>query len=124
MPAPPVPSARSQRAERWALSAGDAATATLVIPADAGRDRRFEIACAITVSVPAGATRAWHEMTVQANGAQQWRRRLESQNPGEWDGLDYRFRQVVPVGRALRVTVAVSGGGVKRRSLTIEADEA
>ena len=114
--------------ERWALSAGDVATATLTIPADALRDREFEIACAITVAVPepgrTGALPAWHQMTVQANGAQQWRRRQDSQNPGAWDGLDYRFRRVVPVGLALRVTVAVAGQGVKRRTLTIEADEA
>ena len=124
MPAPPVPPAGSRAPERWALSAGDAATATLVIPADAARDRQFEIACAITVAVPVGGPKAWHQMTVQANGVQQWRRRLDSQNPGEWDGMDYRFRQVVPVGKALRVTVSVAGGGVRRRSLTIEADEA
>ena len=76
------------------------------------------------MAVPADAGTAWHQMTVQANGVQQWRRRLDSQNPGAWDGLDYRFRQVVPVGKALRVTVSVAGAGVKRRSLTIEADEA
>ncbi len=124
--AAPTPAAASSPAapERWSLSAGDAATATLTIPADAFRDRQFEIACAITVAVPEDARQPWHQMTVQANGAQQWRRRLDSQNPGEWDGLDYRFRRVVPVGQALRITVAVAGGGVRRRSLTIEADEA
>jgi hypothetical protein len=109
--------------ERWHLSAGDAATATLTIPADARRERRFEIACAITVDVPAEAAAPWHQMTVQANGTQQWRRRLASHNPGTFDGLDYRFARSVPVGQALRVTVAVAGHGVRRRSLVIEADE-
>ncbi len=117
---PPVP-------ERWTLSAGDAATATLTIPADALRERRFEIACAITVAVPEaaphGASGSSHQMTVQANGALLWRRRVASQNPGEWDGLDYRCTRSVPVGHALRITVAVACQGAKRRTLTVEADE-
>jgi hypothetical protein len=115
---PPKPAA-----ERWALNAGDVATATLVIPPDAKRERRFEIACAITVSVPADAKQPSHQMTVLANGAQQWRRRVPSSNPGAYDGLDYRFSRSVPVGQALRVTVAVAATGVRRRSLVVEADE-
>lgn len=109
--------------ERWSLDAHDAATATLVIPADARVERRFEIACAITVVRPAGGAPGWHQMTVQANGAQQWRRRVPTHNPGEYDGLDYRFNRTVPVGQALRVTVTVAGQGVRRRSLVIEADQ-
>ena len=113
--------------ERWTTHAGGAATATLVIPADALRERRFEIACAITVAVPEsgapGAKEPWHQMTVTANGARQWQRRLASQNPGDWDGLDYRFSRSVPVGESLRVTVAVACAGVRRRTLAIEADE-
>jgi hypothetical protein len=111
------------KSEQWQLSAGDAASATLTIPADARRERRFEIACAITVGVPADAANPWHQMTVQANGVQQWRRREASHNPGQFDGLDYRFRRTVPVGQALRISVAVAGAGVRRRSLVIEADE-
>lgn len=109
--------------ERWSLQAGDAATATLTIPADARRERRFEIACAITVAVPAAAAPAWQQMTVLANGTQQWRRRDSAHNPGAWDGLDYRFSRSVPVGQALRVTVSVAGQGVRRRTLIIEAEE-
>jgi hypothetical protein len=48
-----------------------------------------EIACAITVAVPeepAGPA-PWLQMTVLADGAQQWQRRLPAQNPGEFDGL-------------------------------------
>jgi hypothetical protein len=117
--------AKPAKPERWTHSAGDAATATLTIPPDAKRERRFEIACAITVAVPSEGAGAWHQMTVQANGAQQWRRRVSSSNPGAYDGLDYRFSRSVPVGQALRVTVsvAVSASGVRRRSLVIEADE-
>ncbi|MDE2370115.1 MAG: hypothetical protein KGN16_14185 [Burkholderiales bacterium] len=110
--------------ERWAITAGDAATATLIIPADARRERRFEIACAMTVALAAGADDgAWHQMTVQADGTEQWRRRVATANPGAWDGLDYRFSRSVAVGRALRITVAVACQGARRRSLVIEADE-
>jgi hypothetical protein len=109
--------------ERWTLSADDAVTATLHIPADARRERRFEIACAITVGVPEGARSAWHEMTVQANGQRQWQRRVDSHNPGAWDSLDYRFSRSIPVGQALKVTVTVACQGARRRTLVVEADE-
>ncbi len=116
---------RGAEPERWALKAGDATTATLLIPADLKRERRFEIACAITVAVPEELVGAapWLQMTVLADGAQQWQRRLPAQNPGEFDGLDFRFSRSVPVGKPLRVTVAVAGLGVRRRTLHIEADE-
>jgi hypothetical protein len=87
--------------ERWTLDAGDAASATLHIPADARRERRFEIACAATVAVPEDHADAWLQMTVQADGQQQWQRRVPAHNPGEFDGLDFRFSRPVPVGRAL-----------------------
>jgi hypothetical protein len=109
--------------ERWQLDGGDAATATLTIPADARRQRRFEIACAATVAVPLDAAGGWHQMTVLANGSQQWRRRESAHNPGAWDGLDYRFSRSVAVGQTLRITVQLAGQGVRRRSLMIEAEE-
>ena len=113
--------------ERWQLLADDAPGATLLIPADVRRERRFEIGCAITVVRPAAASAdaapAWHQMTVLANGVKQWSRRVPTQNPGTYDGLDYRFARTVPVGQALRINVAVAGSGVRRRSLVIEADE-
>lgn len=109
--------------EHWQIDGGDAASVTLTIPADARRERRFEIACAMSVWVPEAAAAPWHQMTVLADGQQQWCRRENSHNPGAWDGLDYRFSRSVPVGRALRVTVAVTGQGVRRRGLRIEADE-
>ena len=105
------------------MQGGDAATTTLTIPADARRERRFEIACAVTVGVPEAAVAPWLQVSVQANGTLLWRRRTAAHNPGAWDGLDYRFSRSVPVGQALRITVGVGGQGVRRRSLVIEADE-
>ncbi len=118
---PPAPAAP----ERWSLSAGDAASAVLSIPADARRERRFEIACAVTVHVAADAAEPCLQLSVLANGTQQWQRRAPAHNPGAWDGLDYRFSRSVPVGQTLRIAVAVglAGQGVRRRSLVIEADE-
>jgi hypothetical protein len=111
--------------ERWAVAAGDAARAQLRIPADARRERRFEIAVAMTVQLPADGdpARAWHQLTVHADGKQQWQRRAPTHNPGEFDGLELRFRHSVPVGRELVITAAVASQGVRRRSLAIEADE-
>ena len=110
--------------ERYACDGGNSDSATLVIPADEKRERRFEIACAITVGLPAGASaEAWHQMTVRVDGNQQWRRRVPTHNPGQFDGLDYRFSHSVPVGRSLRITVSVAVGGARRRSLLIEAEQ-
>ena len=118
-----IPPQPKPKAEQWRLSADDDATATLVIPADARRERRFEIACAITVGVPEEGPAGWLQMTVQANGAKEWQRRVPAHNPGAWDGLDYRFSRSVPVAHTLRITVSVAGQGVRRRSLDIEAEE-
>ena len=122
---PKTPAASSTRLERWTHRAGDAALATLVIPPHATRERRFEIGVAMTVKVPADATASacWHEMSVTANGAMQWRRRVPSHNAGSFDGLDYRFTRSVPVDEALRLVVAVQARGGQRRSLDIEAEE-
>jgi len=75
------------------------------------------------VGVPDDARSPWLQVTVLADGAQQWQRRTPAHNPGDYDGLDYRFTRSVPVGRALRLQVKVAGAGVRRRSLKIEADE-
>jgi hypothetical protein len=120
-PMPPVPAERTP--ERWRVDAGDAAQAVLTIPADARRERRFEIGCAMTVALREAQPGAWHQMTVLAGGAQQWQRREPTHNPGAFDGLDYRFSRIVPVGQALRIVVSVAAQGGRRRSLVVEADE-
>ena len=109
--------------ERWQLDAGDATEAVLSIPPDAARERRFDIACAFTVRCGDDLAGAWHEMTVLANGARQWQRRIASSNPSSVDGLDLHFRRTVPVGEGLRLVVRVAQHGVHRQRLLIEADE-
>jgi hypothetical protein len=117
---------RGSSPERWHVDAGDAAVATLVIPADAHRERRFEISCAMSVrALPdadeAGA--AWHQLTVLADGSRQWQRRIASHLAGGSDGLDYRFERSVPPGRALRLSAEVACSGARRERLWIEVDE-
>ena len=109
--------------ERWLLDAGDAAEAVLLIPPDARRERRFEIACALTVRCGNDLDNAWHELVVLANGAQQWRRRIASNNAGSVDGLDYRFSRTLAPGEALRLVLRCAVRGVRRQRLLIEADE-
>ena len=121
---PAAPAAGRPRPERWVCDAGDGAEAVLVIPPDPQRERRFEIAVAMTVRCGDRLAGAWHELTVLANGAQQWRRRIPSSNPGSFDGLDYRFARSLGPGEALRLVVRCATRGVQRQGLLVEADEA
>lgn len=110
--------------EHYLSDAGDAAEAVLVVPPDARRERRFEIACQATLQCGELAPGAWHEVAVYANGALQWRRRVPTHNPGSFDGLDYRFSRSVAVGQALKLLVRVAAqGGARRSRLRLEVDE-
>lgn len=114
----------SQAPEHWQIDAGDAARAVLSIPADARRVRRFEISCEMRVRLRSPQPEpAWHELTLHADGTQLWRRRVPTQNPGEWDGLDYRCTRSVGVGRSLRLEAMVATQGAQRWHLRIEAQE-
>ena len=118
------PVAATAAPERWQIDAGDAAEAVLNIPPDAGRERRFDIACAFTVRCGDDLAGAWHELTVLVNGQLQWQRRIASSNPGSSDGLDLHLRRSVPVGESLRLVVRTRSHGVRRHRLLSEADEA
>lgn len=119
----PVRPVSEVKSERWHTDAGEAPEALLDIPPDAQRERRFEIAIALSVRCPAELSDAWLELQLLANGQQQWRRRIAASNPGQSDGLDYRFACTVPVGEPLRVLAKVAVRGVRRQGLLIEAEE-
>jgi hypothetical protein len=114
---------KTPKPERWAIRAGEAAVARLDIPADARRERRFEIACWMSVRAVEGADAPWHELRVLADGELQWQRRITTQHPAASDGLDYRFQRLVPLGRTLRLQALVECSQVLRLQLQIEAEE-
>lgn len=112
----------STRPERWAADSGHRDVAKLDIPADAQRERHFEIFCHLVVSNRAARTDATHGLRVLVNGALEWARTVPTQVDGT-DSLDLRLRRSVPVGRPLRVTASCELLGAQRVSLTISADE-
>ena len=119
-PATPAP-AHAGKPERWRIDAGDADVATLVIPADSFRTRRFEIDCRLVVARLAdGAT---HGMQVDVDGDLEWTRKAPTENPGHTDSMDYHFRRELPVGEPLRVVVKTQARQARRVALTIEAEE-
>jgi hypothetical protein len=109
--------------ERWQAQADDAAVLRLNIPADGQRRRVFEISLAMQVRAVDGANAPWHEMRVEANGELEWQRRVPTEHPADYDGLDYRFQRSVGVGRELRIRLLAAGQQVRRLRLQIEADE-
>lgn len=120
-PAPPTPAAAA-RPEHWRIDAGDADVATLVIPADALRSRRFEIDCRFVVMRLADGAK--HGMRVDVDGALEWTRQAPTENPGHTDSMDYHFRRELPAGQPLRIIVKTQAKQARRVALTIEADEA
>jgi hypothetical protein len=119
-PAMPAPAERA-KPERWRVDAGDADVATLVIPADSFRARRFEIDCRLVVS--ASGAGAHHAMRVDADGGLEWTRRAPTENPGQTDSMDYHFRRELPAGKPLRVVVKTEARQARRVRLVIEAEE-
>ena len=122
LPVQPGPAARPPL-ERWRAMGDDVAVLNLQIPADAARGRLFEIAFSMQVRPLANAKAPWHAMRVEADGELQWERRIDTDHPADYDGLDYRFQRSVAVGRSLRLRLTVSGHQVRRLKAQIEADE-
>lgn len=110
------------RPEHWEADVGDEGAAHLDIPADAVRDRTFEVTVDWTVKAVPGADAPWHAMRVLLDGAQQWSRRVPT-HPDAGDSLDYRVRCTVPAGLPLRVTAATEVHGTRRLRLRVRADE-
>lgn len=116
------PNNPSPAPEHWRVDARDAAIASLDIPADLHRAREFEIAVALTVGAPHDVD-AWHQLHVYADGELQWSRRIATQNPGAFDGLEFRFRRQIAVGQALRLRAQADCHRGRPLQLVIEADE-
>jgi hypothetical protein len=118
-----LPSAgRRDAIERWRIDCSDGDVATLTIPADARRARRFEIDCRFVVAQRAPGAR--HGMRVEVDGVLEWAREAPTENPGDTDSMDYHFRRDVPVGRPLAVVVKTTVHLARRMRITVEAEEA
>ena len=107
--------------ERWSVEARNGEVAHLDIPADASRERHFEIYCSYAV-MHRDAGDAWHALRVLVDGAHEWARRVPTDN-GARDTLDLRFRRTVPPGRALRVSAIGEAEGAAPLGLSISAEE-
>lgn len=122
-PSPPPPAPAERRPEHWSADAGHRDVVKLDIPADASRERRFEIYVRLVAANPAGRADATHALRVLVDGALEWSRSAPTPGDGP-DSLELRLARTVPVGRPLRLnaTCAVRGGA-QRVALTITADE-
>ncbi len=107
--------------ERWSADAGAGDVCRLDIPADAVRERRFEIACQLVVAHPGGGT-ARHGLAVLVDGLREWSREVETHD-GPTDTLDVRFHRTVAPGRALRIVATASVQRARRVRLVIGAQE-
>ena len=108
--------------ERWSADSGHRDVVKLDIPADAQRERRFEIFVRLVVANKAARKDATHAMRVLVDGALEWSRKAPTHAEGS-DSLDLRLRRVVPVGRALRLSATCELQGSQRVGLTISAEE-
>ena len=114
--------AAQAKPELWRTETADA-VAVLNIPGALKRSRTFDIDVSLLVRVPEDPAEAWHALTLEIDGKQQWHRRIASNCPGLTDGLDYHCRVVLEAGPSLRVrAVAGTRGSVVQR-LQIEARE-
>ena len=110
------------RPELWRTEVADS-VAVMNIPGTSHRRREFDIDVSLWVSVPMDHPGPWHELVLEINGQQQWRRRIQSNCPGQTDGLDYHCRLALEAGPAMRIrAIAASHGAVVQR-LLIEARE-
>ena len=109
--------------EVWCADAGSQTVAVLDIPGSLERHRNFDIDVTLLVRTPQEHAQPWHELSVEIDGRQQWKRRVPSHSPGQTDGLDYHCRVMLESGRALRVRALVAVGGSRVERLLIEARE-
>jgi hypothetical protein len=113
---------RAKSPEHWSADSGHRDVVRLDIPADAQRERRFEVFVRLVVANKAARSDATHAMKVLVDGALEWSRSA-STHPEGTDSLDLRLRRVVPVGRPLRLSATCELRGSQRVSLSISAEE-
>ena len=113
----------SPRPERWSAESGSRDVVKLDIPADAQRERTFEIFVRLLVVNKTGSAEATHALKVLVDGALEWQRSAATHPEGN-DSLDFRLRRTVPLGRPLRLNASCElRGGAQRVNLSISAEE-
>lgn len=110
-------------AEYWRIDAGGDSVAVLDIPGLNGRPRQFDVDASLLVEVPTTAGQAWLELTVEFDGRRQWSRRIDANNPGQTDGLDYHQRLRLEAEQGIRIRAVARTRGVRIRQLLVEARE-
>lgn len=108
--------------EHWSSNSGHRDVVRLDIPADALRERTFEIFIHLVVANKTARTDATHGLRVLADGALEWSRSVPTLVEGQ-DSLDLRLRRTVSAGRPLRLTATCELRGSQRVSLSIDAEE-
>lgn len=111
-----------RRPERWSAASATRDVVRLDIPADAARERSFEINCRLVVRNPAGRLGATHAMRVLVDGALEWSRSATTHPDGE-DSLDLRLHRSLPIGRPLRLSASCELRFVVLVALSIVAEE-
>jgi hypothetical protein len=117
----PSPTPR-RKPERWNADSGQRDVVKLDIPADATRERSFEIDVRLVVANKSGRPDATHALRVLVDGALEWSRTAPTHADGP-DSLDLRLRRTVPVGRPLRLSASCELRGAQRTRLSISAEE-
>ena len=113
---------KTPRPEHWSVDVGAREVARLDIPADAHRERTFELFFALVVRNRSAIEGATHGLRVLVNGALEWSRCVPT-HPGAGDTLDLRLQRTVPAGQPLRLTATSEVHAAVRMRLTITADE-
>lgn len=108
--------------ERWSADSGHRDVVRLDIPADALRERRFEIFVRLVVANPAHRSDATHALRVLVDGSLEWSRSAATHVDGS-DSLELRLRRSVPPGRPLRLGASCELRGAQRVRLSIDAEE-
>ena len=111
-----------RKPERWSATSGSRDVARLDIPADAQRERTFEIDVRLVVANKAARRDATHGLRVLVDGALEWARTIPTPVDGP-DTLELRLRRTVPLGRPLRLNASCELHGSQRVSLSISAEE-
>lgn len=109
--------------ETWRCDAAGQTVAVLDIPGSLDRQRIFDVDVTLLVRTPQSHAQPWHELAVELDGRQQWKRRVPSHSPGQTDGLEYHCRVTLESGQALRVRALAAVGGSRVERLLIEARE-